>query len=525
MNINERNISQQFRFLSIIVSSVLFLLITGVGLYYVYSIKRESAYNIARMAEGLLRASRYREAVNSLQSISDKGFDAIGYYDNNNKRIFVLPPRLGIDFLGTKKSFLSDIAKTNIKIDIYFDEERNEKGGTIIFTYNHTHAAKTLLFFYLVGMALILPILHLFKLFIRKSIEKDFLEGKNKAIQETFRQVRHDITQPLQLLYILAKKGNGLETDIQDKIESACDDMMSIVDDLKEKGDNFFSSQIRSVCLLAVLKEISEKESIKLSFDNKPVILTVEQEAIQAFSKINEMEFKRVMSNLIDNSAQSCESGKSIEISLSRRDQVNVIRIIDKGEGIKPELLAMIGKRGVSFRKNGNGLGISYAIDKVEQWGGRFDLHSNYGMGTTVEITLPREPTPEWFATQVDFQKVQEFVLTDDRPVIHTLVKERLGKINKEMEKVFHHSSNEFSSWYIENKDKLHSPLFIFDYDLGREEMTGTEIIKTFNLSSQSILMTNHYDDLIIQKKAIDAKVRIFPKPLIEYLITELKQD
>ena len=47
--------------------------------------------------------------------------------------------------------------------------------------------------------------------------------------------------------------------------------------------------------------------------------------------------------------------------------------------------------------------------------------------------------------------------------------------------------------------------------------MTGTEIIETFNLSSQAILMTNHYDDPIVQRKAIHAKVRIFPKPLIEY--------
>lgn len=517
MNVNEKKISLQFRFLSIVVSSILFLLITGVGLYYVYSIKRESAYNIARMAEGLLRASRYREAVNSLQSISDSGFDAIGYYDNENKRIFVLPPRLGLDFLETKKSLFSDIAKTNIKVDIYFDEERHEKGGTIIFTYNHAHAAKTLLFFYFIGMALILPVLHLFKLFIRKSIEKDFLEGKNKAIQETFRQVRHDITQPLQLLYILAKKGSGLEFDVKDKIESACDDMMSIVDDLKEKGDNFFSSQSRSVCLLAILKEISEKENIKLSFENKPVILHIEQNAIEAFSKINEMEFKRVMSNLIDNSARSCESGKTIEILLSQRDQMNVIRVIDQGEGIKPELLAMIGKRGVSFRTNGNGLGISYAIDKVEQWGGKFTLSSVYGIGTTVEIELPKELIPQWFAGKVDFQKAHEFILTDDRPVIHTLVKERLEKINKDMKTFFHHSSEEFSSWYLDNKENLNSPLFIFDYDLGREGMTGTEIIETFNLSSQAILMTNHYDDPIVQKKAIHAKVRIFPKPLIEY--------
>lgn len=518
MSRNERKISQHFRFLSIIVSLVLFILITGLGLYYVYSIKRESAYNIAKMAEGLLRVNRYREAVNALSNVKSGSFDAVGYYDRDDKRVFILPPTLGPDYFEEEKGLFSNVMKTNISIDIYFDETNRDKAGTIIFTYNHAHAAKILILFYIFGVALILPVLHKFKRLIRKGVERDLLEEKNKAIQETVKQVRHDIAQPLQLLYVLVKKGRGMEADVKDKIESACDDMMSIVDDLKEKGDGLNSSQVYSVCLAAILKEISEKENVKFSFENKPVKFTIEQNSIGAFSELNEMELKRIMSNVIDNSARSSKAGEEIEIILSQNDSSNIIRVVDNGEGIKPEHLAMVGKRGVSFRKNGHGLGLSYSIGKIEEWGGRLNVSSVYGSGTTVEIQLPRASVPDWFTGKIDLQEVSEFILTDDRPVIHTLVKERLDKVDKDMKQFFHHSSDGFDSWYEAGNKELVSPLFIFDYDLGEERITGLDIIQKFNLSSKSVLMTNYYDDPIVQAQAISANVRIFPKALIEYL-------
>ncbi|MGE3610989.1 MAG: sensor histidine kinase [Bacteriovoracaceae bacterium] len=518
MATNERKISQHFRFLSIIVSFVLFILITGLGLYYVYSVKRESAYNIAKMAEGLLRVNRYREAVNALSNVKTGSFDAVGYYDRDDKRIFILPPTLGPDYFETEKGFFYKIMKTNISIDIFFDETNHDKAGTIIFTYNHVHAAKVLLLFYVIGVALILPVLHRFKRLIRKGVERDLLEEKNKAIQETVKQVRHDITQPLQLLYVLVKKGRGMEPDVKDKIESACDDMLSIVDDLKEKGDGLNSSQVTSICLAATLKEISEKENVKFSFENKSVKLTIEQNAIESFSEINEMELKRIMSNLIDNSARSSRIGQEIEIILLQTDSTNVIRVIDHGEGIKPEHLALVGKRGVSFRKNGNGLGISHAIERIEHWGGKFNISSIYGTETTVEILLPKVSIPAWFTGKIELKKVSEFILTDDRPVIHTLVKERLDKVNKDMKQFFHLSSSSFDSWYSEQKKELTSPVFIFDYDLGEERITGLDLIQRFNLSSKSVLMTNYYDDPVVQAQAVSANVKIFPKALIEYL-------
>src|SRR3989338_2719387 len=150
---NQRKISRHFYFLSIIICVGLFLLTTVAGLYYVYSIKQESAANVAKVVEGLIRSGRYREAVNSLSNVKLGSFDAIGYYDQENNRVFILPPTLGPDYFKEEKGSFSKIMTSNIPIDIFFDENNHDKVGTMIFTYNHSNAAKALLFFYIIGMA------------------------------------------------------------------------------------------------------------------------------------------------------------------------------------------------------------------------------------------------------------------------------------------------------------------------------------------------------------------------------------
>lgn len=515
---NERKISRHFYRLAIIVCTGLFLLTTVAGLYYVYSIKRESAINVAKVVEGMLRANRYREAIYSLSNVKMGSFDAIGYYDHDDKRVFILPPTLGPDYFDEDKGLFEKLSTTNIPVAIYFDEEGHDKAGTIIFTYNHTTAAQALLFFYLIGIAFILPVLNKFKRLIRRSVERDLLEEKNNGIKETVRQVWHDLNQPMQLLYVLVEMGRGLDIEVREKIKSACDDMRAILDDLKEKRNDTSEGGTSSICLAAILKEISEKESVKFSLDNKPVTLTVDGNALDAFSIVNEAELKRVITNLVDNAAISSLKGRMIKIILSKEKNWNAIKIIDEGTGIKEEHLAMIGRRGVSFRENGNGLGLSYAIEKIEDWGGKFDLKSTYGIGTTIEILLPQADVPDWFCGSLNLSSFEEFILTDDRPVIHTLVKEQLKRNGQGLKQVFHRSVKGFSSWYEEEHKKLNSPLFVFDYDLGEGSITGLDIIESLKLANKSVLMTNYYDEPRIQLKANQAKVKIYPKGLIEYL-------
>ncbi|MEK6624116.1 MAG: ATP-binding protein, partial [Bdellovibrionota bacterium] len=185
---------------------------------------------------------------------------------------------------------------------------------------------------------------------------------------------------------------------------------------------------------------------------------------------------------------------------------------------IKPEHLSQIGKRGVSFRTGGNGLGLSYATSKIESWGGKLEIESEYSKWTTITVKIPSVAVPEWFTAEMALGDAKEFILTDDRPDMHLLVQDALKENHGHLEKYFHQSPEEFEGWYLNNKNTLHFPFFVFDYDLGPDKKTGLDLIEEFGLQSNSILMTNFHDDALVQAKVMNAGVRMFPKGLVEFL-------
>ncbi len=66
------------------------------------------------------------------------------------------------------------------------------------------------------------------------------------------------------------------------------------------------------------------------------------------------------------------------------------IEVKDNGCGISPDLLPKIMKGGISIGKqNGFGLGLSYANQRVKEWGGNLNIQSQLGIGTAVNINLP----------------------------------------------------------------------------------------------------------------------------------------
>ena len=79
---------------------------------------------------------------------------------------------------------------------------------------------------------------------------------------------------------------------------------------------------------------------------------------------------------------------------MSRRKQGARIVISDNGEGMKPSELARaldgyrVGAEGRSDGRRG-GLGLPLARQLIDAHGGKLDIQSEKGTGTTVTITLP----------------------------------------------------------------------------------------------------------------------------------------
>ena len=106
----------------------------------------------------------------------------------------------------------------------------------------------------------------------------------------------------------------------------------------------------------------------------------------------------RILSNLIDNAVKYNREDGWVELHALTEDDEITIRISDSGEGIPPGELRAVSQRFYRVDRartpgqGGLGLGLAIVKHMVQYMGGRLDLRSREGVGTTVTLTLPVVP-------------------------------------------------------------------------------------------------------------------------------------
>jgi two-component system nitrogen regulation sensor histidine kinase NtrY len=99
-------------------------------------------------------------------------------------------------------------------------------------------------------------------------------------------------------------------------------------------------------------------------------------------------EIKEALGNLLDNSRNAGARRVRIEV------ESGLLRVTDDGRGIDPDLLPHIFEPRFSTTTSGSGLGLPIVRRLVESWGGRVDVQSQLGSGTTVTIRWPQPVAP-----------------------------------------------------------------------------------------------------------------------------------
>jgi signal transduction histidine kinase len=106
---------------------------------------------------------------------------------------------------------------------------------------------------------------------------------------------------------------------------------------------------------------------------------------------IDPVRIREVISNLVVNALRAMPEGGGLRVTVGLDGDQAVIRIRDTGSGIEPDDLDRVFER---FAKGstsaGSGLGLTISRDLVEAHGGLITISSEPGIGTTVEVRLPR---------------------------------------------------------------------------------------------------------------------------------------
>jgi signal transduction histidine kinase len=109
----------------------------------------------------------------------------------------------------------------------------------------------------------------------------------------------------------------------------------------------------------------------------------------------DERRLRQVLFNLLSNAVGFSPAGGSVTLHAERRPQAVVFSVTDHGPGIPPEardkVFEWFETDSMGSQHRGPGLGLSLVRSFVELHGGRVDIDSAPGQGTTVTCVFPAE--------------------------------------------------------------------------------------------------------------------------------------
>jgi two-component system NtrC family sensor kinase len=144
---------------------------------------------------------------------------------------------------------------------------------------------------------------------------------------------------------------------------------------------------LEAVNLALLVNEVVE--AVEAEAEKRNVRIRVDNRLIEKIS-VDAQQVHRVLLNLLSNSLDAMATGGTLTIEVAAEDDANVVRVRDTGSGIRPEDLPRVGQAFFTTKKGqGTGLGLAVCHRVMEQHGGRLQLESVPGEGTTASLLFP----------------------------------------------------------------------------------------------------------------------------------------
>lgn len=359
---------------------------------------------------------------------------------------------------------------------------------------------------------------------LRLQKEKAYYEVR-KNIAE---QVAHDIRSPLAAINTAVSDVISIPENKRIMIRNAAKRINEIANNLLSQSKNNFSESINThvdkniypELIYVILDNIVTEKRYEYSKTQVNINLNSTGYSYNCFSEINLDSFKRVLSNLINNSIEAINSNGSVMIALNCDASHVEITIQDTGCGIPTDILPKVTEQGFSFNKeHGVGLGLSYAKQYIEEISGKMLIHSDINIGTKISINLIRAEIPRWFCETLNFKSESLIVVLDDDPSIHDAWNEKFSK-TPSIEIAHFYNILDLSQYSI---DPAKTVLYLIDYELLGDKKNGLDIIEELKLNEKAILVTSNFEDLALRIRCENIGVKIIPKSNVPYIqITQL---
>ncbi len=214
--------------------------------------------------------------------------------------------------------------------------------------------------------------------------------------------VSHELKNPLTAItghLEILESAPGLSDQVQGSLRAmdrGAFRLGRVIDDLlllSKVGDPNYPIIPVPVDLRPIVDEVLDLSSIAAQRKALTIHVEAPDQPLLALGEPEEID--RICANLVSNAVKYTPDGRAITVSLTREDHQVVLRVTDQGIGISQadqhhlfsEFFRSTNPEAVA--EPGTGLGLTIVQRIVERHGGRIDVRSDLGRGSTFTVRLP----------------------------------------------------------------------------------------------------------------------------------------
>ena len=203
-----------------------------------------------------------------------------------------------------------------------------------------------------------------------------------------FAFVLHDVKNLVSQLSLLVqnaekhKNNPQFQEDMLETVEESVEKMNSLLVRLHAGGKEV------AVNAIVVLEPLLEKVVNSIAGSKKKLIFESKVNGVAVVA--DEDRLRAVIAHLIDNALEATREGGEVAVRLSARGADAIVEVEDTGMGMDEEFVRNELFRPFRTTKDGGfGIGVYESREFVRELGGRMDVDSEKGQGTTIRISLP----------------------------------------------------------------------------------------------------------------------------------------
>lgn len=504
--------------------SVLVVLI-ALAVMVVGNFKREMAGNIADTFRTPLMVGDNRYTVMEMPGPALKYFSGVSWDPPLRANRFSIPDNLGQP---------NPMLYRRLTVPLFSDEARTIPAGSLHFYYKRWAfigwAVTAWTVFLLASLPLVLHEKNRLIRDYRLTMELQVKESTNAMAA----QVAHDIRSPLAALDMAVKSSAHIPEDQRIILRSAASRIRDIANNLLEKnreaGSAASAEEPCGTWLLSALIDplLTEKRLQFRSRSGVQIDARLDAASYGLFAMVQPSGFKRVISNLVNNAVEAIDGAGRVCIGLKKTGAEITVTVTDNGKGIPGEVLEKLGLPGETHGKSGgSGLGLYHARLAMESWGGRLELDSPPGGGTTAALTLPAAPPPDWFLSVLALPAGSAVLVLDDDPSIHQLWQGRFEEARAKeygIEEFQFCAPAELRAWVKANPRKAAEAVCLFDYELLGYTETGLSLAEELGLTPRTILVTSRYEEPRVTRECSRLGIPLIPKGLSDIVPISILQ-